>query len=365
MKRVTLADIARATGFSVNTVSRALNDKGDVSPETRETIRSTAQQLGYRPDRLARGLRTQSTRVIGVVVTDVANPFFGALVKSISHAARSRDYRVILQDSDESVEHEQEAIEVLLSERIDGILICPVQIDRAPIDRLARSGLPFVLVGRYFDDLATDYAIPDDRQGGYLAAKHLIDLGHRRIGMINGPEWISSAVERRDGFVAAHREASLSVDERLILHRALTTAEGHRAARELLKDHPDVTAIATYSDYVALGVATAVRETGRSIPDDIALIGFDDIDIAASLAVPLSTIRAPIRELGFQGVDLLCEKIAGGVEPPVRRRLPVELVPRRSTLGCDPRAQQPPGDVLREQGLDSRNEKTSPSCGGR
>jgi len=326
-----LADIAKATGFSINTVSRALNNKEDVSAQTRETILAMAEKLGYRPDRLARGLRSRSTQVIGVVVTDVANPFFATLVKSISHAARARDYRVILQDSDESIDGEREAVDVLLSERIDGILICPVQTERDSIELLASSGLPFVLIGRHFDDLEADSVIPDDREGGYLATKHLIERGHRCIGMINGPEWISSARERRDGFIAAHHEASLPVDESLILHTALTTKEGYEGAKRLLQAHPELTAITSYSDYVALGVAKATRELGLEIPNDVAVIGFDDIDISSSLAVPLSTIRAPIQELGAQGVDLLCSKIADGSTAPENYRLPVELVVREST----------------------------------
>ncbi|MCD5408911.1 LacI family transcriptional regulator [Candidatus Bipolaricaulota bacterium] len=196
MVNVTMRDVARAAGVSVNTVSRALAGKPDVSPETRARVLKVAEELGYRPNKLARGLRSNKTRTIGVIVTDIANPYFGALVKGVREAAYRHGYSIILQDTDEDYAREGEAIEVMLAERVDGLLITPVQTGTETIEKLKESGLPFVLLGRHFDDLETDYVVTDDVQGGYLATEHLIKLGHTRIAMINGPLHISSAKER-------------------------------------------------------------------------------------------------------------------------------------------------------------------------
>ena len=331
MIRVTLADIAQATGFSINTVSRALNGKPDVHERTREIIQAVARKLNYHPDRLARGLRQQATRVIGLVVSDVANPFFGSLMKSISRHARARDYQVLLQDSDESSILESNAIDVLLAERIDGVLICPVQVESASIERLIGSGLPVVLVGRYFQDLDVDFVSPDDTQGGRLAAQHLLDLGHRRIGMINASPWISSARDRQEGFVQAHEAAGVAVDSSLIRSGVVDHLAGYREATTLLQEHPDLTAIVAYSDFVAFGIARAIWEAGLSIPEDISLVGFDDTPLATCLPVPLSTVRTPIEQLGSRSVDVLCRKIEGEYSLPTRETLPLVFVERSST----------------------------------
>jgi len=339
----TLADIARETGFSINTVSRALNGKPDVHHETRETILAAATKLNYHPNRLARGLRKQATRVIGVVVSDVANPFFSLLMKSISKSARGRDYRVLLQDSDEKSAEEREAIDVLLSERIDGILICPVQAETSAIEMLAESQLPVVLIGRRFKGLDMDYVKPNDFHGGELAAQHLIDYGHRRIGMINAPLWISSAQERYEGFVHAHEAAGIPVDQGIIRSGVVNHIEGYREAKALLKTDPTITAIVAYSDFVAFGVARAVWETGLRIPEDISLIGFDDIPLATCLPVPLTTVRSPIDELGDRSIEVLCDKIEGTLNHPVREQLPTELIVRQSTARLASE-----GDTVRE-----------------
>jgi len=331
VRRTTLADIAKEAGFSINTVSRALNGKSDVREETRQIILEAARRLEYYPDRLARGLRQQATHVLGLVVSDVANPFFGALVKSISAVARSRDYHLLLQDTDESPIREKEAVEVLLAERIDGVLICPVQEDTTAIEKLVRSGIPVVLIGRRFQDLPVDYVVPDDTQGGRLAAEHLLQLGHRRIGMINAPERISSARERYEGFVEAHQAYGLSIEPELVRSDVVDHIAGYRETAALLEQMPEVTAIVAYSDFVAFGVARAIWERGLRIPEDISLIGFDDTPLATCLPVPLSTVRSPIQELGVEAIEVLCSKIAGDLSGDVRKTISMKLISRGST----------------------------------
>jgi LacI family transcriptional regulator len=331
--RVTLKDIAIDTGFSINTVSRALNGKAEVHAATKEKILAAASRLGYRANRLAKGLRSNKTGTIGVIVTDVANPFFSALVKGIAKAARELDYSIILQDSDEKYAGEQEAIHVLLAEQVDGILITPVQSDKETIASLSQARFPFVLVGRYFQDLDTNYVVPDDYRGGLLATEHLLSQGYTRIAMVNGPLHISSARERFQGYADAQARHGIAIDRSLVVTGALTVEEGFDLARSILKHAPPPSAIVTYSDFVAFGVMQAVREVGLSIPEDIAVVGFDDVWMASCLQVPLTTIRSPKEELGRQAMLLLVQKLRNDqtISETDKLKLDVHLVVREST----------------------------------
>lgn len=333
--RVTIRDVATETGYSINTVSRALNDKAEIRPATKEKILAAAARLGYRANRLAKGLRSNKTGTIGVVVTDVANPFFSALVKAMARAARELDYSIILQDSDEDYAGEEEAIRVLLAEQVDGILITPVQSARDTIERLYQAQIPLVLVGRYFDDLDTNYVVPDDHRGGYMATNHLLEQGVRRIAMVNGPFHISSARERHEGYAEAHRRWSLPTDGALIVDGALTVEDGLALGRTVLERTPPPEAIVAYSDFVAFGVMQAVREAGLSIPGDIAVVGFDDVRMSSCLQVPLTTVRSPKDDLGRQAVSILAEELGtAGEGATKKRKLPVSLVIRESSQKC-------------------------------
>lgn len=334
MRRVTLRDIAELTGFSINTVSRALNNKEEVHSDTRAKILAAADKLGYRANRLAKGLRSNKTGTIGVVVTDVANPFFSALVKGIARAARDLDYSIILQDSDENYAGEEEAIQVLLAEQVDGILITPVQSQQETIERLTKAHFPFVLVGRYFQDLDTNYVVPNDYQGGFIATEHLLKQGHRKIAMINGPLHISSARERFQGFLDALAEYDVLADKSLVSTGALTVKDGIELTRPILKCVPRPSAIVCYSDFVAFGVMQAIREIGLSIPEDISVVGFDDVWMSSCLEVPLTTIRSPKEDLGRQAMQLLVHRLKenhNGAETD-KRKLDVTLVSRKSSI---------------------------------
>ena len=333
MNHVTMRDVAREAGVSVNTVSRALSGKPDVSPETRARVLKIAERLGYRPNRLARGLRSNKTGTIGVIVTDIANPFFGALVKGVERAARQHDYSIILQDTDEDYEREKEAIQVMLAERVDGLLITPVQTKTETIEELKEAGLPFVLLGRYFDGLETDYVVTDDVQGGYLATEHLIKLGHKRIAMINGPLHISSAKERFQGYKKALDHYGIELDESMVSTGAITMDDGYRISKSLLSRTNRPTAIFTYSDFVAFGVMRAVREVGLRIPEDVAVVGYDDVGFSSCLEVPLTTVRIPKEKLGSKAMESLISKMSNERELAgfQKVKLPVKLVIRETT----------------------------------
>jgi len=335
MSQVTMRDVARAAGVSVNTVSRALAGKPDVSPSTRAKVLAVAKQLGYRPNKLARGLRSNRTATIGVIVTDIANPYFGALVKGVKEAAHRHGYSIVLQDTDEDYAKEEEAIQVMLAEQVDGLLITPVQTGIDTILCLKEAEVPFVLLGRRFEELKTHYVVTDDVRGGYLATEHLIELGHTEIALINGPPHISSAKERRRGYQNALTEHGIEPDDGLIRSGAITAADGYREATALLRSTRRFTAIFCYSDFVAFGAIAAVREAGLHIPEDVAVVGYDDVELASYLDVPLTSVRIPKKELGAAAVEMLLEMLAGGQQEagPQGIELPVQLFVRESTGG--------------------------------
>jgi LacI family transcriptional regulator len=330
--RPTIRDVAKATGFSINTVSRALNAKPDVSRETRRTILEAAERIGYRPNKLARGLRSNKTHTIGVIVADISNPYFGALVKGVEKEARKRHYSVILLNTGEDYEREAEAIQVVLAERVDGIIISPTQKETGTIEGLLRLETPFVLFGRRFADLETNYVVTDDVRGGFLATDHLIALGHRRIGMINGPPHISSAKERLQGYREALDRYGLEQEQSLVISGAVTMEDGYEVARSLLRRNPRPTAIFGFSDFVSFGIMRAIREAGLGIPDDVAVVGYDNNQFAVCAEVPLTTVNVPKETLGAMAAQVLEEHSTSDC-PTTQLEIPVSLVVRESTRG--------------------------------
>jgi len=328
--QMTIRDVAEAAGFSVNTVSRALNDKPDVSVETKRSILKTVKQLGYHPNKLARGLRANKTHTIGLIIADIANPYFGTLVKGAEAEARKHNYSIILQNTDEEYHRELEAVQVMLEERVDGIILSPTQKERGTVEALLKLGMPFVLMGRCFADLDTDYVVADDVQGGYLATEHLIQLGHKKIVLINGPLHISSAKERFQGYCKAFEHYGLKVDASAVVTGAVTMADGYQATKSLLKRKPRPTAIFAFSDFVAFGVMRAIREAGLQIPEDIAVVGYDDNQFASCAEVPLTTIHVLNEKIGATAVHALQEHFTDH-HPMMQLRVPVNLVVRRST----------------------------------
>jgi LacI family transcriptional regulator len=260
-----MREVARAAGVSVNTVSRALNGKPEISTETKAKILEVAAKLGYRPNRLARSLRSNKTGTIGVIVADIGNPYFSIVVKGVVKTARVHDYKIVLQSTDLDYDREMEAIQVILSERVDGVLIAPTQKGTETIEQLVKSEFPFVLMLRYFAELGTDYVIMDDLQGGFLATEHLVKQGHKRIAMVNGPLHISSARERFEGYNKALSEHGLESDPSLVVNGALTMEDGYRATRRLLR-RSSPSAIFAVSDSVAFGALRAIRERGLGCP---------------------------------------------------------------------------------------------------
>jgi LacI family transcriptional regulator len=332
MSHVTLKDIAKEAGVSTTTVSRALNNKDDIKPPTKEKILKIVKQMGYTPNAVARGLKIKRTETIGVVIADISDPFFAPIVKGIEKAARQEGYHLILCDTDENYETEREALKTLIEKRVDGLLITPTQTGYHDIVELKKKKIPFVLLGRHFDFelLETDYVCTDDVKGALSATTYLIERGHRRILFINGPNYICSAKERLAGYKRALLEAGVEIDESLIREGGIKMEDGYRIMKEELEKASRFTAVFAYSDFVALGVIRALKEARLEIPRDLAVVGYDDIDVTSFLEVPLTTVRIPKYELGVEGFKLLKKKMAGEVDSPKKVIFSTELVVRKS-----------------------------------
>lgn len=308
-KKTTLRDVARELNLSINTVSRALRDMPDIKQETKLKIRETAEKIGYRTNLAASMLRTNRSKAIGVVVSDIANPVFSGMVKGIEFAAKKADYSMILSDSNETYEEEVSALENMLQRNVDGIILFPTMVEDGTVRGLLEKEVPFVLVGRKFDDISTNLVINDDFHGGYLAAEHLYSRGHRKFLYIVGPLHMSSAVDRFEGFKQYLRKCGLSEDVIEIHETNAYWQGGYDTMKELVQKGFDATAAFVFNDFMALGVLKALRESKIRVPDDMAVMGYDDIDLCELTVPGLTTIDLSKFRLGKRALELLLQQI--------------------------------------------------------
>ncbi|MGC9347645.1 MAG: LacI family DNA-binding transcriptional regulator [Anaerolineae bacterium] len=310
--RVTMADVAREVGVSMMTVSRVVNDKGDVSSATRQRVLEAIERLGYRPSGIARGLATRRTGTLGLVIPDVANPFFAEVARGVEHVAYAEGYNVFLCNTDEDPQRELDVLGSLEEKRVDGIVLCSSRLDDDDLEMAVDSHPSVVLVNRRLDaNLRVGAVIVDDVNGGRIMTQHLIRRGHRSIGFLAGPQGSHSGQGRLAGYRQALSEAGLRPKPAWVRHCAPVADDGHEVALLLLSQHPELTAVLCYNDLVAVGVLRACAELGYGVPEDLAVTGFDDIPLAALVTPSLTTCRIPRHELGVKAVDLLLDQIRG------------------------------------------------------
>jgi LacI family transcriptional regulator, galactose operon repressor len=328
----TIRDVARLSGVSPMTVSRVINDSERVSPETRRRVEQAISELGYVPSRLARGLSRQRTGTLAVIVPDVANPFFTAIVRAAEEVARRADYNVILCDTRADLSVERDIIEDLIAHRVEGGVIAPVS-DRSAthLRRLAEFGVPFVLIDRTVPGVDCDVVLGDSTGGARKLVEHLLSLGHRRIGFIVESDDVSTARDRRRGYEAALAAAAVELDPALVATATPDPSGGATGMSRLLELEERPTAVFTVNNLAAVGAIEAVRAAGLEVPDDIALVCFDDIEYASRLYPFLTAMEQPAQTLGTLGTQLLLERIEG--RGPERRHevvLPGEFIIRKS-----------------------------------
>ncbi len=330
--RVTLKDIAKKTGFTINTVSRSLKDKVDISAPTRQLIKDTALQMGYINNSIAGSLRSGSTKTIAIILGDISNPLFSILVKDIDMAVRPHGYNTFIINTDENDALELEAIQSALGKNVDGIILCPAQKNEDNVSYLMRTGVPFVLVERYFQNLETDCVVCDDVQGGYLATKHLTEKGHKRILMLVGPTYISSARERLEGYRKALAETGIPFDSSLVHEVSITSGNTKKVLQDIMAKETDFTAILAFSDMIAWETIGVLDTIGKRVPEDIAVVGFDNIQAKWPFPVPLTTI-SPSKDLMVKyAVEILLNRMKNKQpDKHTSKTIPTKLVIREST----------------------------------
>jgi LacI family transcriptional regulator len=307
--KVTLKDIAVNTGFTINTVSRALKDKDNISPTTRKKIKSVAKEMGYIANSLAGSLRSGLTKTIAVIFGDISNPHFGIIAKEIERSARKHDYTTFVINTEEDELLEEKAIISAISKNVDGIILCPTQESRNNIEFLQRLGVPFVLLGRHFYDENLDYVVCDDFKGGYEATNHLIERGHTHILFLNGPEYISSSRERLQGYKEALKESNVAFDPTLVQEIGIKSGDSRQVIKDMINDRVKFTAILAFSDMVAWEVIYIMHKMGKKVPQDYAVVGFDNIQARMFFPFPLTTISNSKSKMSRRAFDILMSRI--------------------------------------------------------
>ncbi|MDM8539543.1 LacI family DNA-binding transcriptional regulator [Desulfococcaceae bacterium HSG9] len=334
-KKTTIYEIAKIAGVSHTAVSMALNNRPGVSQATRRKILEIASKLNYQPNHIAKTLVTKRSYIVGLIIDNIANPFFPELTKGIEEKANESGYNLLLCNTGQDLEKEKKAIEMFKSKGVDGIILTTVTVDDPHIKPLIEERFPFVCLIRhplypYFKN-KVDYVVIDNFLGAYKGGKHLYRLGHDRIAVLTGPMNVSTAVGRTQGFKKAFEEQGITLDPSLIKECRYSRSQAYAAAVQLLKLKNRPTAFYTEDDTMAIGVRDAVLEAGLRIPEDIALVGFDNIEMSALTGVDITTIKQRKYEMGVTGVTVLIDKIEKAKPHIVNKAvLEPELIIRKS-----------------------------------
>ena len=348
----TIGDVARRAGVSTATVSRVLAGLGGARADTRTRVLDAARELGYRPSGVARSLKLRTTQTLGLIVTDIENPFFPQLVRAVEDAARDHGFALLLCNATDDPDREASYLDLLVDRRVDGVVIAVSGLGARHGEWLAEPPLPVVLVNTVAPGMPHPSIASDNADGGRQAAAHLLDLGHRRLGVLTAGPRNADAPARVAGVRRALRDQGLDPADVPVVVGEPDVGGGEAALGRLLAEAPGTTGVLAYNDLMAIGAMRAIRASGRTVPGDLSVVGFDDVAIAAYTDPPLTTIAQPIRDLGRWAVERLIERLSDGagsgngrarVSPAASATvLPVRLVARGSS-GPPPGGPSPGG----------------------
>lgn len=325
-KKTTLKDVAREAGVSAMSVSKALNNKGGLSEDTRKRILETAKRLNYTQNMIAKSLRVDETKTIGVVLSDSSELVMGKVLRGIQDAASENEYSVIIANTDhvEAVEHK--SVEVLVNKRIDGLLlVAPVSASTEDVAWMKTFSTPIVLLMRQSKEKQLDAVINDNFLGGYQMISHLVQRGAKKIAFLPLDETSQSGGERLNGGKQALKEMGIPFDSEKVFFTRPFIENGYKNAKRLLKSGYEFDALVCGCDMIAIGAMKALKEYGKKIPQDVKVTGYDDVELAGYLQVPLTTMHQPLYEIGYQGMQVLLERIQ-------RPQMPIRKIVMESKL---------------------------------
>ncbi len=330
--KLTIRQIAKLAGVSRSTVSRVINDHPSVRPETREQVLHIIAETGFQPDPIARSLSSRRSHIIGLVIplairSLFEDPFFPRLIQGVSQGCNAHDYTLSLFLFHSQEEEKKLYRRISRKQLLDGVIVTATRAGTPLIPRLLESQVPFVVQGRH-EDPRVNYVDVDNMTGATTAVTHLLRLGYQRIATIAGPADNTAAQDRKRGYLAALQDRDRLIDETLIVSGDFTQSGGYEAMQRLLLHKPDAVFVA--SDAMATGALSAVRATGLTVPDDIAVVGFDDLPQSTMVDPSLTTVRQPIQRVGALAVETLIDILQNGLDLPRRLILPTELVIRDS-----------------------------------
>lgn len=332
-RAVTLRDVAKAAQVDTSTASRALrpSTRNLVRPDTLARVLATAEELGYRVNPIARGLRDQRTMTIGMILPDLANPLFPPIVRGIEDGLREAGYVLVLANTDRDSERERNLIDTLLSRQVDGLILATAERDYPLLDEISER-VPTVLVNRTTDDFLVSSVTSDDHQGMGQAVRHLVELGHTRIAHVGGTQRASTGAHRYQHYLAWMLSEGLQVDPNLVVFTDWFTQDlGTTACLTLLDRGVDFTAIIAGNDLIALGCYAALRSRGLRVPEDVSVVGYNGIRFCDEFSPPLTSVHAPKYDIGLRAASLILEAIEKPDAPAVAVRVPTTLQVRAST----------------------------------
>ncbi len=326
----TIHDVAQRAGVSSATVSRVLSDKPHVSQEIRDRVYAAIEELNYQPNRVARSLRVQRTSIIGLIISDIQNPFFLSLVRAVEDVAHTHQHAIFLCNTDEDVEKEKLYIDLMLAENVAGVIISPSREQNDPCEKLLKNNIPMVVVDRRLPDVAVDTVVVDNFHGAYALVEHLIQDGHTRIGAILGVPSATTGRERREGYLQAIIDHQLTIQSELLRTGIPQEAIGYQLANDLLNLTEPPTALFTGNNLLTTGTVRAIQERGLHIPDDIAIGAFDAINWMSLVKPELTVVAQPTYQLGQVAANLLLQRLEDNTRPVQEVILQTQLLIRQS-----------------------------------
>jgi DNA-binding LacI/PurR family transcriptional regulator len=335
----TIKDVARQAGVSVTTVSRVLNNHPYVGDDLRQRVLQAIDELGYKPNRVAQRLRATNSQLVGVIFSDIANPFYIEALRGIEQVLSRHSLSVLIGNADSDHEREEGFIRLMQMEEVAGLIIAPTREDAPVLAQACHDGLAVVVIDRRMTDCDVDSVLADNFKGSLMAVRHLIQLGHKRIGVVSGPLHLTSGRERYAGYLQAMSDADLPVESNLTRFGNYRQNSGYRLTHELLELPNPPSALFIGNNEMTIGALNAIHESGWVIPDDIAVIGCDDLSWAVSLNPPLTTVAQPTFDIGVRAADMLLARMAEPDRPPRTVVLETQLLVRES---CGEKKQSSP-----------------------